>query len=128
MNDFDVRAEILATISKTDDPVQRSFLLLMLGVLERVDKLLSDEEALQAKVLNGLTFRHKADHEWLAGLREMDLKTTYAWTVAKMNDERETQAQKKTFWSTAFSALVVKVVELSITTAIAIIAALWVMK
>lgn len=85
--DFDVRGEIMKAISATDDAKDRSMLMLMLGVLERVEKLLTDEESLQAKVLNGLTLRHKTDHEWIDQLRGIDFQELCTWTMAKKKAE-----------------------------------------
>ena len=64
-----VRDEIKQAISSADDPKDRSMLLLMLAVLDRVEELMSDEKALQLKVLNGLTEHHAEDHAWLKEFR-----------------------------------------------------------
>lgn len=74
-----VRDELLQAISSANDAKDRSMLLLMLAVLDRVEELLSDEKALQLKVLNGLTEHHADDHAWLRSFRseqEVKLKQT----------------------------------------------------
>ena len=93
--DFDVRGEIMKAISATDDTKDRSMLLLMLGVLERVERLLTDEEALQAKVLNGLTIRHKTDHEWIEMQRALNCHEICNWAKEKMEAEAEAQESKQ---------------------------------
>lgn len=65
-----VRDEITQAISLANDPKDRSMLLLMLAVLDRVEELLDDDKALQLKVLNGLTDHHADDHAWLREFRE----------------------------------------------------------
>lgn len=89
--DFDVRAEIMKSISATDDSKDRSMLMLMLGVLERVEQLLTDDEAMRKRVLNGNYAQHSDDHAWLTELRvKMDgMEEVCAYSRARMRRETD---------------------------------------
>lgn len=89
---FELKSEILAQISKTQDENMRIVLLLLLGVLEagaegmrqiadsgaegvqriaaKIDELRNDEDALRKAVLNGIAATHEDDHHWVAQHRK----------------------------------------------------------
>lgn len=64
------KAEIMAAISKTDDPNMKTVLVLMVAVLEEISgeirAMRADEQGLREAVLNGHTKSHDAHHEWIA--------------------------------------------------------------
>ena len=125
---FDVRAEIMTAISLTDDSKDRAMLMLMLGILERVEKLLDDEAGLQAKVLNGLTVRHKQDHEWIEHQRDLNCHEICKWANDRMVAEAEATIAKKGFWTAARTGFAAKLAELAVTVTAAVAAALWTLK
>ena len=84
---FDVRAELMSTISKTDESKDRAMLMLMLGVLERVEHLLTDRDHLRLRVLNGLSDVHEGDHEWIEQQRAAGCHDICAWAKVKMEQE-----------------------------------------
>lgn len=109
--DFDVRAEIMAAISKTDDPKDRSILLLMLGVLEKVENWFEDETALQNKVLNGLTIRHKTDHEWIAMQRDSNCHEICEWVKGFREEHDAAKEDKRKIKTGVMQAVIVKAAE-----------------
>lgn len=125
---FDVRGEIMSAIAKTNDEERRAMLMLMLGVLERVEKLLADEKTLRERVLNGVHEQHSDDHEWVATQRKKNCQEICDWVQDKMNAEAEALKAKKGFWNAARTGFAAKLAELAVTAAAATAAALWALK
>ena len=92
---FDVRSEILSAVSATNDQIHRSFLLLMLGVLDRLDSVLADDASLRKQVLNGHEPNHHGDHDWIQERRKADCDKTCEWVKAKMAEEAEADKNKR---------------------------------
>lgn len=94
--DFDVRGEIMKAISATDDAKDRSMLMLMLGVLERVEKLITDDEVLRQRVLNGDYPNHSDDHDWIKNQRQLDCHAICNWAKGKMAEEETARKTAQT--------------------------------
>lgn len=95
--EFDVRGEIMKAISATDDAKDRSMLMLMLNVLERVERLLSDDEAMRKIVLNGNYERHADDHAWLAEWRDHvdEWRDVCVYSKTRMQEELKSKSVKE---------------------------------
>lgn len=98
INNFDVRSEILAAVSATNDQIHRSFLLLMLGVLDRLDSVLADDASLRKQVLNGHEPNHHGDHDFVQVLRREDALAACEWVKVQMVREQAALETKKSFF------------------------------
>lgn len=86
---FDAKTGILKAINETNDPAMKTVLLLLLGVFEeignKIDSVLSNEQALRATVLNGHEPVHHKHHEWIdvRMARDKELEELIDWVKAK---------------------------------------------
>jgi len=141
--DFDVRGEIMRSISATDDAKDRSMLMLMLGVLERVEKLLADEETLRQRVLNGDYPRHSEHHELIEELADINAAEAIRWvnqfrdsgvdevchySKTKMQEDIDAKATRKGFKHAALMSLAGELGRVAITAVAAVTGVLWVIK
>ena len=94
---FDVKAEILSAIGKTDDNNIKAVLLLLFGVLEelggKIDSMMGSE--VRRAVLNGHEEVHHEHHEWITARMASDCAEVCAWAKDKMEDEKDAEAQAK---------------------------------
>lgn len=136
-----VREEIMQAISQENDPKDRSMLLFMLDVLdrvelivkeamERVEKLVSDEKALQLKVLNGLSENHHQEHaEFRQHLEESkDYKDALEWLKQHKLDEEERAEKSKSLWMKLLGGLVSQFGAIIVTAVATIMGMQWLVK
>lgn len=92
---FDAKTGILKAINETNDPAMKTVLLLLLGVFEeignKIDSVLSNEQALRATVLNGHEPVHHKHHEWLDDriARDKEIEGLIDWVKAKKDSEAD---------------------------------------
>lgn len=84
----ELERDINLAIGATDDPKDRAMLMLMQKILVHVEKLLSDEEALRMKVLNGDYHTHTEDHEVIQDLVKLDVINAVTWVNKTISQEK----------------------------------------
>lgn len=82
----ELERDINLAIGATDDPKDRAMLMLMQKILVHVEKLLSDEEMLRMKVLNGDYPTHTEDHEVMQTLVKLDIVSAVQWVNNRKNN------------------------------------------
>lgn len=87
--------DIDLAIRATDDPKDRAMLMLMQKILIHVEKLLSDEESLRIKVLNGDYPTHTNHHVLIHQLNKMEVVSAVEWVNKKLQQEKEASATNK---------------------------------
>lgn len=98
---FDAKAGILKAINETNDPSLKTVLLLLLGVFEeiadKIDNVLTNEDALRSTVLNGYEPVHHEHHKWIADriTKDEDVKTKMSWINVKMAEEERNKETKR---------------------------------
>lgn len=120
---FESKPAILSAIAKTDDPAMKTVLLLLLGVFEEVvekmDKVLSDEQTLRQMVLNGHEPVHHRDHEWIGKriAREDEVEAVMSWAKQKMEEEKENRSSTRKIRD----GVIQRMIELSLAGAIGVV-------
>ena len=91
------KEKIVDEIQKTNDPNLKAVLLLMMAVLEeigdKIDTVISDEQALRETVLNGHEPVHHSHHDWIAN--RISHNGRCEWANKQIAEQAELAATKK---------------------------------